>query len=127
MRLWETARYYRKMKSIKPYDLGKTTDSLRAVKLSGLIKEAREKFKLEFVKSTLDIKGVNIKLTTSKTRFGGERIWLVCPVCQKKRAIVYYDYVLACRVCLQLKYRKQRFKGTIEGSSKFYSLLSNAD
>ncbi len=117
MLLWVTTNYCRKMKSFNPYDLGKTTDSLRVVKLNELIKQARDKFKLEFIKSSLNISGMDIELTTSKTRYGGSRLWFVCPVCLKRKGTMYQDNILACRTCLGLKYRKQRYKGMIENSN----------
>jgi hypothetical protein len=37
--------------------------------------------------------------------FGGSRRWLVCPCCQTRRQALYIDgKVLACRVCLGLRY-----------------------
>ena len=91
---------------IKPYDLGKVVENVQSVKIDDLVRKAREKFKLQFIKSSLNLSGVEIQMTTSKTRFGGNRIWFICPICQKKKGIIYKDLTfLGCRDCLNLKYR----------------------
>lgn len=100
---------------IKPNDLGKIVENVQSVKIDDLVRKAREEFKLQFIKSSLNLSGVNIQLTTSKTRFGGSRIWFICPICRKKRGVIYRDLsFLGCRICLNLKYRKQRYKGMME-------------
>ena len=98
------------MRSINPYDLGKTTNSLRAVKIDDLVRKAKNEFKVQFVKSRLDINGEQLDVATTGTRFGGKRIWFICPICKGKRGVVYTDPILGCRICLNLKYRKQMYK-----------------
>jgi len=100
---------------IKPRNLGNIVENVQSVKIDDLIRKAREEFKLHFIKSSLNISGIEVQLATSKTRFGGNRIWLVCPLCQKKRGVIYKDPpFLGCRICLNLTYRKQRYKGMVE-------------
>lgn len=102
------------MKSINTYDLGKTTDSLRAVKIDELVRKARDEFKDQFIKSRIDINGKQIEVTTTNTRFGGRRIWFICPICKDKKGVIYADPILGCRICLNLKYKKQRYRRMIE-------------
>lgn len=92
------------MKSINPYDFGKTTNSLRAVKVDDLVRKARNEFKVQFVRSSIDVNGQQIEVATTNTRFGGKRIWFICPICQNKKGVMYTDPVLGCRTCLNLKY-----------------------
>lgn len=40
--------------------------------------------------------------------YGGERIWLVCPHCQKRVAILYGGTAFYCRHCYNLAYSSQR-------------------
>jgi hypothetical protein len=102
---------------ITPHDLGKIAEGVQKVKIDDLIKRAKREFKLKLIKSSWDLNGIEIRLTTSKTRFGGERIWFVCPQCQKRKGVIYLDSgLLGCRVCLNLTYRKQRYKGMIEAN-----------
>jgi len=100
---------------INPYDLGKIVEGVQSVKIDDLVRKAKEEFKLQFIKSSLNLSGIDIQLTTSKTRFGGNRIWFLCPICQKKVGVIYKNPpFLGCRICLNLRYRKQRYKGMTE-------------
>ncbi len=87
------------------------------VKIQDLLKIAKEELKKIIISSELEALNINIKLTTSKTYFNGVRIWLVCPECEKRIGVLYRHPVserLGCRQCLNLDYRKHRFKGMIE-------------
>lgn len=100
---------------IKPYDLGEITENVQKVKIDDLIRKAKEEFKSQFIKSSINLSGVEVSLTTSKTRFGGNRFWFICPACQKRRGVIYFNSgIVGCRICLNLTYRKQRYKGMIE-------------
>lgn len=100
---------------IKPYDLGKIVEDTQSVKIDDLVARARSEFKLQFIKSSVNLSGIEIQLATTKTRFGGNRIWFVCPICQMKRGVIYKDtQFIGCRICLNLKYKKQRYKGMTE-------------
>ncbi|MCL4353433.1 hypothetical protein M1615_03145 [Patescibacteria group bacterium] len=104
---------------ISPYDLG----TLQLVELSEklsvdeLTRLANKEFKKLFLTANTDVLGVQIKLTTSKTKFDGERFWFICPRCSRRVGVIYRHIVnslIGCRKCLNLKYRKQRFKGMLE-------------
>lgn len=50
-----------------------------------------------------------VKLARQAVHFGGYRYWFLCPACQRKVALLYYDHgVFACRHCHNLGYRVQR-------------------
>lgn len=100
---------------IKPYDLGEILENTQKVKIDDLVRRAKSEFKLQFIKSSVEMNGVNISLTSSKTRFGGLRLWFLCPNCNKRRGVLYSkNNKVACSICLGLKYRRQRYKGMVE-------------
>jgi hypothetical protein len=50
-----------------------------------------------------------IRLSTTPGTFGGERVWLLCPGCASRRAILYaYGGRLRCTVCHRLAYASTR-------------------
>jgi hypothetical protein len=104
---------------LKPYDLGNSlvSENCHKIKVDDLVSVARQELKRRLVASQIEALGVEVSLTTSKTRFSGERIWFICPFCNLRRGTLYKhptNQVLGCRVCLNLKYKKQRFKGMAE-------------
>ena len=54
-----------------------------------------------------EMRDVKVKLIWTPCNFGGWRVWFVCPKCNKKVAILYSPYGLACRQCYDLKYASQ--------------------
>jgi len=92
-------------------------ESVQNVSINSLVRKAKEEFKLQFIKSHLELGGKQILIDTSKTRFGGSRLWFLCPVCNKRKGVLYIGNMkVGCRVCLNLKYRRQRYKGMIESN-----------
>jgi hypothetical protein len=91
---------------INPNDLGDFNFPIhnrQCVRISELVRQASKEWKKTFVKSELSVLGVNINLTTSKTRFGGERLWFACPLCNRRAGSLYVDssgHGVGCRACL---------------------------
>ena len=80
-----------------------TGDSLtcRKININDLVKKAKREFIKQFIKSNIDISGQEIKLVTSKTRFGGNRLWFVCPTCFTRVGVVYKTKtLLGCNSCM---------------------------
>ena len=106
---------------INPYDLGKNNliDQCKKVSIDELIKKANRMTKINFINNEVEAFGQKVRLTTSKTRFNGQRLWFICPICNR-RINNLYKYplrsLIGCRICLKLKYRNQRYKGMIENS-----------
>lgn len=49
-----------------------------------------------------------VELTYTSPHFGGERRWMMCPMCKGRRQALYISCdVLACRACLSLRYESQ--------------------
>lgn len=87
------------------------------ISIDNLIRMANQQIKKQFIQNQLIVLGISVQLTTSKTRFNGKRIWIVCPNCERRVGIIYQQpisKVLGCRVCLKLTYWKQRYKDMIE-------------
>lgn len=87
------------------------------VNINDFLKVARDRLKEDLVQMLLKGEGYTIGLTTAKTGFRGERIWFVCPRCTHRVGVLYRNPssdVMACRKCLGLVYKKQRYKGMIE-------------
>jgi len=54
---------------------------------------------------------LHIKLTTTSCNFGGERYWLVCPLCGNKAGKLFRppeEKYFGCRSCYDLTYRSVR-------------------
>jgi hypothetical protein len=48
-----------------------------------------------------------VALTRIRQHLGGERIWLVCPDCQRRCGALYYSERFRCRRCVDLRYPSQ--------------------
>lgn len=104
---------------LHPYNLGSflVSENCDKIKIDELVHNAQKVLKMRLLQSQIDAFGADVNLTTSKTKFNGERFWFSCPNCKKRVGVLYkhpVDETIACRICLNLKYRKQRFKGMIE-------------
>lgn len=87
------------------------------VKVEDLLQSYRHSFKALFLASELQIAGWSTNLTTSQTYRKGTRIWLKCPICERRIGVLFkhpLNSKLGCRICLDLDYRKRRYKGMIE-------------
>ena len=118
-------------KSIPPNDYGNSnflstrtgencflTDECQKIDITNLLRIALFELKKTFIQSQLQTEGITVSLLTSKAGFGGKRLWFACPLCQKRVGCLYkhpLNGFLACRACLNLKYRGSAKKGMIEG------------
>lgn len=105
---------------INPYDLGEfqLADNTEKISINKLIGRVRGELKPSLVQSQIEVLGLRIGLATSKTRFDGDRLWFVCPLCSRRCESIYHSSgreIVGCRICLNVKYRKQRYKGMFEG------------
>lgn len=106
---------------MKPNNLGKTilVDECQKITMNKYLSLARLKMKESLLASELSVFTTPIGFTTSCTGFGGTRHWFTCPICNKRKGVLFVHPIngnVGCRACLELKYRVQRFKGMIEGS-----------
>lgn len=94
-------------------------ESCLQVRIEDLVRQAGGQIKEALLASQLEAAGIKVELVTSRTRFGGSRLWFKCPDCARRVGILYQhplSRAFACRKCLRLTYRKQRHKGMTEDS-----------
>lgn len=101
---------------LKPNDLGNllTLEQLPKVLVNEWVRQARKKMVNQLLEMEADIGGFQIEFATSQTRFGGRRYWFLCPICQRKRGVLYLNpinRIMQCRKCLGMSYWQQRYKG----------------
>ncbi len=106
---------------INPYDLGKNNlvENSQKIKIDDIVRRVNKEVKQQVLQSQIEVMGLKLNLLTSKTRFNGKRYWFSCPVCNNRVGTIYRHPIslqIGCRNCLKMQYRKQRFKGMIEGS-----------
>jgi len=110
-----------RMKPMKTNDLGKTflVEECQKISFSKYLSRAKLKLKEALLSSELSIFDVPIGLTTSHTGFGGLRYWFSCPNCSLRVGTLFkhpLQDVIGCRKCLNIEYRKRRYKGMIEAN-----------
>jgi len=109
------------MKTLNPNDLGRKylVEECQKIQIEDYLKICRNKIKELIISSELETLGLKIELTTSNTHYNGIRLWFKCPLCDKRIGILYKHPVInkiGCRSCLNLEYRKTRYKGMIENN-----------
>ena len=100
-------------------NLGKTVEQHQAIRIADLLVKYRLKIKESMLENSIEISGHNIELATSKTGNGGTRYWFKCPLCSRRAGMLFVgspSSPIACRQCLGIYYRKQRYKGMIESA-----------
>ncbi|MBI2327384.1 hypothetical protein HYU92_03600 [Candidatus Curtissbacteria bacterium] len=106
---------------IEPYDLGKNNiaEYSQKIQIDDIVRRANKEVKRQILQSQIEVMGLKLNLLTSNTRFNGKRYWFSCPICNNRVGTIYRDPVsllVGCRNCLKIKYRKQRYKGMLEGA-----------
>lgn len=89
-------------------------ENYQKIRIEDYLRQARNSLKKAIVEAQITAGEHTITLTTSKTHYGGDRLWFECPQCNKKRGVLYLspiDRRMVCRKCIGLIYRQQRFKG----------------
>ena len=108
-----------KVKMLRPNDFGKTylVEQCQKVPIKNFLKSYRGKMKELFLASELEEAGIKVELTASRGNFGGILFWFKCPKCDRRIGVLFMHPVtgvLGCRKCLNLEYRKRRYKGMVE-------------
>lgn len=97
---------------LKPNDLPIFVEQQKpvSIKIDDLVKEAKKSLKKALLEARLEAFGRKIELITTKTRFGGERFWFVCPSCAKRVGKLYAlpeNMKAVCRICFRMHYGKK--------------------
>ena len=106
------------MRMLTPNDLGKNLvlENLRKLKIDDYVRGVGGRLKKSLVEAELVVDGVKVELITSNTRFGGKRLWFKCPGCGRRVGVLYKGLSsVGCRSCLGICYRRERYKGMVEG------------
>jgi hypothetical protein len=103
---------------MNPNDFGieQIADLAEKIRIESLVRSTSREIKRMILESRIEAMGLEVELTSSKTGFGGVRLWFKCPSCSRRCGVLYRDtggYV-ACRKCGRIKYRKSRYKGMLE-------------
>jgi hypothetical protein len=109
------------MKTLKANDLGKKfiVEECQKIEISKFLGIAKIGIKEALLKIELENENINIKLLTSLTHKNGLRYWFGCPICSKRIGVLFVhpiSNILGCRNCLDLRYKKSRFKGMVENN-----------
>lgn len=103
-----------------PNDFGKIlVEECQKIQASDFLRRYRRELKEAMLQSELEVVGLRVQLTTSRTGFGGVRLWFVCPSCGRRVGMLLkhpIEQVIGCRLCLRTDYRKHRYKGMIENT-----------
>lgn len=104
---------------MKTNDFGKTflVEECQKITMNTYISRVRTRLKETMLSAELAVFDTPIGFTTSDTGFGGTRHWFVCPLCTKRKGVLFTHPIsrdIGCRVCLGLEYRARRYKGMIE-------------
>ncbi len=101
-------------------NLGRNTflvEDCQKVAVVDVLQKYRANLKETLLRSQFEITGADVQLTTSQTGNKGTRFWFICPNCQRRVGILLTHPLqgkLGCRHCLNLEYKKRRFKGMLE-------------
>lgn len=107
------------MKSLINNNLGKKllVENCQQVKVAPFIERLKSDLRNLLITSFITVNDCEIGIMSSETGNGGERYWFSCPICNRRTGILYNHPIhqsLGCRLCLNLDYRKRRYKGMIE-------------
>lgn len=107
------------MKSLALNNLGNKilVESCSSIKISEFLRQYRTEFEKSLLNTKLDLFNVEVGLTSSKVMGDGTRLWFACPNCGSRVGIIYKHPLnngIGCKKCLNLEYRKRRYKGMIE-------------
>lgn len=92
-------------------------EQCQKIRIDEVVRQAVRQSKQSLISSGIQISDHSVQLTTTKTQFGGQRTWFICPACQQRCGVLLQHPLsneIGCRRCLDLDYRKQRYKGMIE-------------
>ncbi len=78
------------------------------IRIDDYVRQVRNSLKKVIIEAQINVNGDNIKLCESNTRFGGSRLWFECPLCKRRREILYINSTgkkIVCRKCIRLNYK----------------------
>ncbi len=109
------------MKTLTHNDLGKKllVEECQKISITEYTQRVKISLKKKLLETELEYDDVSVTLTTSQTNRNGLRYWFMCPICIKRCGVLFVhpmSLILACRRCLNLRYKKSRFKKMVENN-----------
>lgn len=107
------------MKSMTNNNLGKNllVEDCQKISVVDILRKYKLELKENLLRSQFEIMKMDIGLTTSQTGNNGTRFWFLCPTCNRRVGVLLIHPLqghLGCRKCLNLEYKKRRYKGMLE-------------
>jgi hypothetical protein len=103
-------------------DLGNfLVEDCQRINMKEFLQRAKGKLKEALLKSEIESVGCVVEITTTLVNGGGTRFWFICGICRGRKGVLFQHptiQILGCRQCLNLEYRKRRYRGMIESSIK---------
>jgi len=104
---------------MRPNDSGKKflIEDCQRVNISDFFRQFKRELKSAYLKSRLKSLGIEVRLATSRTGFGGVRFWFQCPFCKQRVGVLYKHPLnnnIGCRKCLNLEYKSRLYRGMLE-------------
>jgi len=112
------------MKPTNNNNLGKKylVEDCQNIRIDSVVRKAKKQLLNTIITGMVEIDGYDVKITSHRLHHGGERLWFVCPLCNRKVGVIYQhpikNNLIGCRLCLDLEYRCRRFKGMVENKIK---------
>lgn len=109
------------MKTLSPNDLGGKylVEHCQKLRVSEFLSKFKQELKEAVSNSEIEVLGIMVEIVSTKPNYGGKREWFKCPICGGRKGVLYKHPVnekIGCRQCLNLEYRKRRYKGMLENS-----------
>jgi hypothetical protein len=92
------------------YDSGRpTAEGLRRFDLAEYMRGDRVKpYGSSIANISLGKISAEVHYTETATRFGGRRVWVLCPRCSRRCRVLFIGFgKIACRRCFRLRYQSQ--------------------
>lgn len=112
-------RYQITLKTMSLNDFGKKwlVEDCQKIEMKEILQETKKQLLQQLLHAQIEAYGIQTEILHSPTGNGGKRWWFACPQCNKRKGVLYkhpFTTQIACRDCLQLRYKKQAKHKMIE-------------
>lgn len=95
-------------------------ENVDQVSISALKAQGSLPYLSKFVELSWNDGYYKINLMYTSCNFGGSRVWLVCPICDERRGVIYkINNALGCRKCFDLTYHSRNFSKKLRDDGVF--------
>ena len=85
--------------------------------MNEVVRQTVQQARQVLIESGIEVGDYNVKMATTSTQYGGKRTWFICPTCERRCGVLLkhpLSRAVGCRECLDVDYRRQRYKGMVE-------------